>query len=115
MEMRASEYFIRLVEYDFTYHEDARRFEVITVPYQDFAGFNASLGLLLELGPAEVARHIEQLVDFAVQWALSRDDVRLVTPADRARRAGIVSIAPRNPRAASERLAHSRVAHSLRE
>jgi cysteine desulfurase / selenocysteine lyase len=115
MAMRGSEDFTRLVEYDFTYWEDARRFEVITVPYQDFAGFNASLELLHELGPAEVARHIERVVSFAVEWATSRDDVCLVTPADRARRAGIVSIAPRDPRGASERLALARISHSLRE
>jgi cysteine desulfurase / selenocysteine lyase len=115
MAMRGSEDFTRLVEYDFTYFEDARRFEVSTVPYQDFAGFNASLELLHELGPAEVARHIERVVSFAVEWATSRDDVRLVTPANCSRRAGIVSIAPRNPRGASDRLTLARISHSLRE
>lgn len=115
MSMSASEDFTRLVDYDFTYHDDARRFEVITLPAQDFAGLNASLELLLELGPAEVESYIASLVSEGVAWARARDDVRLVTPADPARRAGILSIAPRDPAAASCRLTDARISHSLRE
>jgi cysteine desulfurase / selenocysteine lyase len=115
MSVRASEDFTRLVDYDFTYHDDARRFEVITLPAQDFAGLNASLELLFELGPATVASYIASLVSCGVDWARGRDDVRLVTPADPARRAGILSIAPRDPAAASRRLTEARISHSLRE
>lgn len=113
--MRSSEDFTRLVDYEFRYHDDARRFEVFTLPFQDFAGLNASLELLLELGPAAVAAHVERCVSLAVSWAESRDNVTLITPADRVRRAGIVSIAPRDPAAASARLARAGVAHALRE
>lgn len=116
MSTRGSEDFSRLVDYDFTYYDDARRFEVVTLPYQDFAGFNSSLELLLELGPDAVARHVAGLVDMAVEWAGSRGDVRLVTPADAARRAGIVAMVPRGDvRAVSERLTEAKIAHSLRE
>ncbi len=113
--MRASEDYSRLVDYEFAYHDDARRFEVLTLPYQDFVGFNASASMLLELGLAAVASHVAEIVDLAVEWACARSDVRLVTPADRARRAGIVSIAPADPPAASRRLTEARIAHSLRE
>jgi selenocysteine lyase/cysteine desulfurase len=116
MATRGSEDFSRLVDYDFTYYDDARRFEVVTLPYQDFAGFNSSLELLLELGPEAVERHVTGLVGVAVEWASSRHDVRLITPADPARRAGIVAMVPRGDvRAASERLSRAKVAHSLRE
>ncbi len=116
MATRGSEDFSRLVDYDFTYYDDARRFEVVTLPYQDFAGFNSSLEMLLELGPEAVERHIAGLVDIAVEWAGSRRDVRLITPADPARRAGIVAMIPNGDvRAASERLTRAKVAHSLRE
>jgi selenocysteine lyase/cysteine desulfurase len=116
MATRGSEDFSRLVDYDFTYYDDARRFEVVTLPYQDFAGFNSSLELLLELGPEAVERHVTCLVDIAVEWTSSQRDVRLITPADRARRAGIVAMVPRGDvRAASERLTRAKVAHSLRE
>lgn len=113
--MRSSEDFTRLVDYEFRYHDDARRFEVFTLPFQDFAGFNASLELLLELGPAAVERHIERCVSVATDWARERDDVTLITPTDTARRAGIVAIAPADPVAASARLAQAGIAHALRE
>ncbi len=115
MATRGTDDFTRLVDYDFAWHDDARRFEVITLPYQDFAGFNESVALLHELGPEAIAAHIEGIVDQAVAWTLERSDLRLVTPADRRRRAGIISIAPRDPPAASERLTRSGIAHSLRE
>lgn len=115
MSVRGSDDFSRLVDYDFTFREDARRFEVITLPFQDFAGYDASLELLLELGPAAVESHVAGLADRVVRWADSRRDVRLVTPRDRERRAGIVSLAPRHPAAASARLTRAGVAHSLRE
>jgi len=116
MATRGSEDFSRLIDYDFTYYDDARRFEVVTLPYQDFAGFNSSVGLLLELGPEEVASHVRGLVDIAVEWAASRSDMRLITPADPSHRAGIVAIVPTGDvRAASARMTKAGIAHSLRE
>jgi cysteine desulfurase/selenocysteine lyase len=115
MSVRDSDDFTRMVEYDFRYRDDARRFEVITLPYPDFAGMNASLELLHELGPAAVTAHVQRLATRIVDWTIDRDDVRLVTPAEPARRAGIVAIAPNDPVAASARLTRAGVAHSLRE
>ncbi|HVE80440.1 MAG TPA: aminotransferase class V-fold PLP-dependent enzyme [Gemmatimonadaceae bacterium] len=115
MAVRDSDDFARLVDYDFTYRDDARRFEVITLPFQDFAGVNASLELLLELGPRAVERHVAVLAQRVVDWTAGRPGVRLVTPADPARRAGIVAVEPRDPDRASERLAAAGVVHSLRE
>ena len=113
--VRGSDDFRRLIDYDLTWREDARRFEFITLPFQDFAGLNASLELFLELGARAIERHVASLVDHVVTWAGSRRDVRLVTPAERARRAGIVSFAPPDSDAACERLRAAGVAHSLRE
>lgn len=115
MAMRASEDFTKLVDYEFAYHDDARRFEVITVPFQDFAGFNASVEMMIELGLDNIEAHDAQLVTDAVEWAQSRKDMKLITPADPARRAAIVSIAPPDPVATSKRLTKARVIHSLRE
>jgi cysteine desulfurase / selenocysteine lyase len=112
---RSSQDFSRLLAYDPTPLDDARRFEMITLPFQDFAGMSASLDLLLELGPTQVEQHIRSLCDRIVSWAESTDGVRLVTPAAPERRAGIVSVAPAYPDAASARLSASGVVHSLRE
>lgn len=115
MAVQGSDDFRTLVDYDLTWRTDARRFEVITLPFQEFAGMNASLELLLELGAERVTRHIRGLADLIVGWAGSRPGVRLVTPAEGARRAGIVAVAPSNPAAASERLTSAGISHSLRE
>ena len=48
--VKGSDDFTRLLDYDLTWRDDARRFEFITLPFQDFAGMNASLELLHELG-----------------------------------------------------------------
>jgi cysteine desulfurase / selenocysteine lyase len=115
MAMAASEDFTRLTDYDYRFWEDARRFEVITLPFQDFAGMNASLELLQELGPAAVAAHIESLATRLVDAAVTRPGLRLVTPADPVHRAGVIAIAPPDPRVTSARLTKARVIHAVRE
>lgn len=112
--VRGSDDFTRLLDYDLTWRDDARRFEFITLPFQDFAGMNASLELLHELGPPNVSAHITGLADQIVRWA-AQHDVALVTPASRSCRGGIVSLRPRDPEQTSARLKEARVWHSLRE
>lgn len=115
MAVRGSDDYTRLTNYDFTLRNDARRFEVVTLPYQDIAGMNASLELFHELGPDAIVAHIRTLTDHVVDWAQTRDDVRLLTPADPAKRAGIVALVPPDARGASARLKAAGVVHSLRE
>lgn len=113
--VRDSDDFSRLVEYDLTWRDDARRYEFITLPFQDFAGMNASLELITALGREAVSEHARRLADRIVTWACARDDMQLVTPSDPARHGAIVSVKPRDARAASARLNEARVAHSMRE
>jgi cysteine desulfurase / selenocysteine lyase len=115
MAVKNSDDFSRLSNYDLTWRDDARRFEFITLPYQDFGGMNASLELIQSLGLREVSAHALRLADRIVEWACSRDDVELATPALAARHGAIVLVRPPDGRAASERLTAARVAHSWRE
>jgi selenocysteine lyase/cysteine desulfurase len=116
MAVRGSDDFTRLTEYDMTWRDDARRYENITLPFQDFAGMNESLSMLSELGEAAVEAHIASLVERVVGWAKEGGgSMRLVTPAEAAHRAGIVAVAPRHPAAASAALRRGNVVHSLRE
>ncbi|HUQ83829.1 MAG TPA: aminotransferase class V-fold PLP-dependent enzyme [Gemmatimonadaceae bacterium] len=115
MSTKCSDDFTRLTDYDFTYREDARRFEVITLPYQDFGGMNASLDLFLEVGPDQVYAQVDRLTTRIVRAALGTPGLRLVTPPAREHRGGIVAVAPRDPVAASARLTAAGVTHSLRE
>ncbi|MFL5618389.1 MAG: aminotransferase class V-fold PLP-dependent enzyme [Gemmatimonadaceae bacterium] len=112
MGVRGSDDFSSLVHYDLTWRDGARRFEQITVPYQDFAGMAASLELLRELGHSDVQAHVaaraEELADGARAAGID-----VVTPAGR--RAGIVTVRPRDVDAASARLRDARVIHSVRE
>jgi cysteine desulfurase/selenocysteine lyase len=115
MAVRDSDDFSRLIDYNFTWRDDARRFEVITLPYQDFGGLNASLELFFEVGLETVLGRVERLATQVIDWAARRRDMRVVTPADPAKRAGVVAIIPPDVEAASLRLTHAGVVHSLRE
>lgn len=115
MAPKGTDDFRRLRDYDMTWRDDARRFEFITLPFHDFAGMNASLELFFEIGPDRVANHIEGLCTTIVEWAHERRGVRLVTPAARERRGGIVCLRPKDGERASKRLRERGVVHSLRE
>ncbi|MFN2565865.1 MAG: aminotransferase class V-fold PLP-dependent enzyme [Gemmatimonadaceae bacterium] len=115
MAVRDSDDFTRLLDYDLTWRDNARRFEQITLPYQDFAGMNASLELLHELGPEDVARHTADLVERIVAWTADRSDVELITPRAADKRAGIAAIRPRDADAASRSLREAGITHALRE
>jgi selenocysteine lyase/cysteine desulfurase len=112
MSVRVSDDFSRLVAYDLTWRDDARRFEQVTLPYQDFAGMAASLELLHELGPAAVAAHAQRCARALLDGARERG-IPCVTPMDRV--GGIASLRPLDARAASARLDAAGVVHSLRE
>ncbi|MDZ7631373.1 MAG: aminotransferase class V-fold PLP-dependent enzyme [Gemmatimonadaceae bacterium] len=104
-----------MLTYDPAWFDDARRFEVITLPFQDFAGMNASLALFLELGPATIAAHIQSLGDRLVAFCDAQPDIRLVTPRERAHRAGVFAVQPPALDDVSARLRAAKVMHSVRE
>jgi len=112
--VRGSDDFSRLVEYDMTWRDDARRFEFITLPFQEFAGLNASRDLFFEIGPAEIARYTTSLATRIVEWATT-NRVEIVTPADPGHRAGIVAVRVSDGPAASARLKAAGIVHSFRE
>lgn len=72
--------FTRLTAYDTTLRADARRYELVTLPFQDFAGMNASLGLLLEVGIETIQAYLRAVTRPVLAWAASRG-VRLTSPA----------------------------------
>lgn len=80
-----------LTDYQWGLRPDARRFEVATLPFHDFAGFAASLELLMEVGVERIEAHLRRLLGPVVQWLREADGVELVTPHDPARSAGILA------------------------
>jgi len=63
--------FTRLTAYDTTLRADARRYELVTLPFQDFAGMNASLGLLLEVGIESIQAYLRAVTRPVLSWAES--------------------------------------------
>lgn len=113
--MRASADYGRLTDYEFDFFPDARRFEVVTLAYQDFAVANAATTLLLEIGVPQIAAHCASLITRVVDWVQTRRDVRLVSAIDSRRRAGIVAFAPNDLSSMSDRLQRANVIHGTRE
>jgi selenocysteine lyase/cysteine desulfurase len=114
LSVRGAEDFSNMLEYNLSYMDDARRFEVATIPYQDVAGMNTSLELLGEIGLAAVAETIRSLTSRLVAGISSISSLTLVTPSEPKRRAGIVSFNSRDATAISARLDENGVAHSIR-
>jgi cysteine desulfurase/selenocysteine lyase len=71
--------FTRLTNYDPTLRRTGRRFELVTLPFQDFAGMSASVGLLLEIGIAAIQEHLRAVCEPVIEWA-ERRGVRLASP-----------------------------------
>jgi cysteine desulfurase/selenocysteine lyase len=112
--VRGSRDFNRLVDYDLSWYDDARRFEVGTLPYQDLAAFCASVETLLDVGIACIATHVSALVD-AMIARMRAGGATVVTPDDAAKRAGIVTVRVKNADRVSERLARAGIVCALRE
>ncbi len=114
MAFEGTDDFSRLTEYNPTFRADARRFEMITLPYQDFVGMTASLGLLLEIGVRDIAEVTRAAHAPVVRWA-QENDVRISSPLDERHRSAILCIAPAKPVEAYHGMKRARVVCSLRE
>lgn len=106
--------FTRFLDYDPTLFDDARRFEVVTLDFVNFAAMAESLGLFLEVA-SDAAAAVRAHGDRTVAFCEAHRDVTLLTPADPAHRAGVLALRPRDVGAASQRLKDHGVYHSVRE
>jgi selenocysteine lyase/cysteine desulfurase len=114
MAFEGTDDFSRLTEYNPTFRADARRFEMITLPYQDFVGMTASLGLLLEIGVRDIAEVTRALHEPIVKWAQD-NGVRIASPLDERHRSAILCVAPPKPVEAYHAMKRAHVVCSLRE
>jgi cysteine desulfurase/selenocysteine lyase len=113
MAFEGTDDFTRLTQYNDTLRGDARRFELITLPYQDFAGLNASLGLLLGLGIPRIRTHLQTLHAPVLAWA-TRSGARVTSPPGE-RGSGILCVAPGHVGAAFRALKAAHIISSMRE
>jgi len=114
MAFEGTDDFSRLTEYNPTFRSDARRFEMITLPYQDFVGMTTSLGLLLEIGVRDIAEVTRAVHEPVVKWA-QENDVRIASPLDERHRSAILCVAPPKPAEAYHGMKRAHVVCSLRE
>jgi cysteine desulfurase/selenocysteine lyase len=113
MAFEGTDDFTRLTQYNDTLRGDARRFELITLPYQEFAGMNCSLELLLGVGIGRIAQHLQSLHAPVLEWA-ARRGVRVTSPTGK-NGSGILCVAPPDVGSAFRALKAERVISSMRE
>lgn len=94
---------------------DARRYEPATLGTQDYLGLVEAVEVLLDLGVDTVRERIHKLHEPVLDWAQRRDDVRVVTPAEASRRAGIVALETPDPQAVLAALGERGVQAAVRE
>lgn len=114
MAFEGTDDFSRLTEYNPTFRADARRFEMVTLPYQDFYGMTASVGMLAELGVRDIAEHTRALHEPVFRWADGRG-MRISSSRHDAHRSAIVCIAPAKAVEAFHAVKRARIVCSLRE
>ncbi len=113
MAFEGTDDFTRLTDYDPRLREDAKRYEMISLPFQDFAGYNTSLELLLEVGVPAIARHIVEVQAPILAWA-ERRGIRITSPVG-AHGSGIVCVAVPEPADAYRAIRAQGVVASVRE
>src|SRR3989442_13898011 len=96
MAFEGTDGFSRLSEYNPAFRSDARRFEMVTLPFQDFYGMTASVGMLGELGIEDIAQYARTLHEPVFRWA-DGTAVRAGTPGAEAHRPATVCRAPPTP------------------
>jgi selenocysteine lyase/cysteine desulfurase len=114
MAFEGTDDFSRLTEYNPTFRADARRFEMITLPYQDFVGLTQSLGLLLEIGIRDIAEVTRAAHEPVVKWA-QENGVRITSPLEDRHRSAILCVAPPKAAEAFHAVKRARIVCSLRE
>jgi selenocysteine lyase/cysteine desulfurase len=104
----------RLTDYGDTLRPNARRYELVTLPYQDVAGFVASVGMLVDIGAAAIREHLAEIRAPLVEWA-ERRGVRISSPTQAPHASGIVCLELPDARRAYGALRHAGIVTSLRE
>lgn len=105
--------FTSLVDYPTRWRRDARKFELITLPFQDFMGMNGSIGLLLELGIDAIRAHLSAIGEPVLDWARRRG-VPMASPIG-PRGTGMVCLVPPDPAKVFATISAQGVVASFRE
>ena len=113
--LRASADYANLLDYRYEFVEGARKFEVATPAFHDFAGMAASLELLLEAGVDTVRAHLAGLLEPLEGWLAEHPEYEVVSDRSPGRRSGIFCFRPPRPERTFAALAEAGVVCVLRE
>jgi selenocysteine lyase/cysteine desulfurase len=111
---RGGEDLSRLTDYDATFLPDARRFELVTLPYQDLAGLTAGVGLIAEARPERIGTHLRSLRD-PLLAAAERGSFRVTSPVEEPHDSAIWCVQTRDVAGDHHRLRAAGVSCSVRE
>ncbi|HST59348.1 MAG TPA: aminotransferase class V-fold PLP-dependent enzyme, partial [Longimicrobium sp.] len=112
--MAASADYADCCGYRWEWVEGARRFEVATQPWQDYAGMVESVELLLKAGPARIRAHVLALADPLAAWVEARG-MEVVSDPRPERRSGIFAFTAPDAAGAFRALKAAGVGCVLRE
>jgi cysteine desulfurase / selenocysteine lyase len=113
MSFEGTDDFTTLCHYRDALRHDARRFELITLPFQDFVAMNESVDLLLSLGIPAIQRHLATLQQHLMSWARARG-VPVASPTG-THGSGITCLVPPDLAGAHKALREAKIYCSLRE
>jgi cysteine desulfurase / selenocysteine lyase len=114
MAFRETDDFSRLTDYNPTFHADGRRFETVTLPFQDFAGMTESIQMIQELGVSCIASYL-QLITEPVVHAAERGAFKLASPSGDGKQSAIVCATPPSLAETYHQLKRANVVCSMRE
>lgn len=115
LSMEASQSLDSVVDYDWRFLPDARRYEQGTPPLQDLAAFAQSITLLLELGVERIQAYLADLLEPLRVWLRENSDVESLSSFDADRRSAIVSLRPPSLEPTFRSLRAAGVVCSIRE
>lgn len=106
--------FSQLTTYDPTLRNDGRRFESVTLPFQDFAGMVESVSMLLAIGIDRIAAYLRAINEPLYRQARA-GKLRLASPIDESKSSAIVCVAPDRLAETYHNLKRANIVCSMRE
>ncbi len=114
MAYRGTDDHTRITDYDETFWDDGRKFELNTLPFQDLIAMKESINLLLSLGVEQISNWLRGVRE-PVLNAVNHGRLGLLSPAEGEHDSGIVSVTTSDTKASYERLRSHGVFCSYRE
>ena len=114
LSFKASGDFTNLLNYEYEFVDDARRFETGSLAFQDHLGMSHSIDVLTEIGVENIWTYLQVLQQPLIDWALV-NAVEIVSDMTPARRSGVLCVRPRDPAAAHKALVAAGVTCAFRE